>query len=194
MARSTDTGTALPEFWDFAKDFKSVSGWVAKAAVAAPLADIVLNIGPPWPSRPSVAILLCIVEVVVLMYSFEFWRHGSPRIQHIRSVMRAAIAAVAVAFVVYMPLFAFFIVDAEDAWHRVVIGYKMHDDVAEMQKSDPGQWTPEELILQFHDVMAVWTPWSVNVMRTIVLLVWLLVWAALSVVISAFVAIQWRRL
>jgi len=108
--------------------------------------------------------------------------------------MRAGIAAVAVAFVVYMFLFASFIVDADDARHRVVIGYKMHDDVAEMQTSNPSQWTPEELILQFHDVMAVWTPWSVNVMRTIMLVVWLLVWAALSVVVSAFVAIQWRRL
>jgi hypothetical protein len=185
--------TALSEFWSFAKDFKSVTAWIAKAAIAAPLADIVVNIGPPWPSRIAVAILLCIVEVIVLMYSFEFWRKGSPRIRDIRSAMRAGIVAFGVGFIVYIYLFANFIVDAPDARHRVVIGCDMHPDVAEMANANPSQWTPKELILQFHDEMAVWTPGSVNVMRTIVLVIWLLLWTALAVVISAFVALQWRR-
>ncbi len=186
--------TALGEFWQFTKDFKSVTAWIAKAAVAAPLVDIILNIGPPWPSRVAVAILTCVVEVLVLMYSFEFWRRGSPRISEIRNVMRFGIGSFVLMFIVYIFFFASFIVEADDAWHRVVIGYQMHADVAEMVKDNPSKWTPKELIIQFQDEMEVWTSSSVNVMRTIFVVAWLLLWASLAVVISAFVSLQWRRL
>lgn len=183
----------LADFWKFCRDFKSVTAWIAKAAVAAPLVDIVVNVGPPWPSRIAVSILVCVIEVVVLMYSFEFWRQGRARMRGIRAVLRGSTAVFSVVLILYLFLFATFVVDVPDGWNRVVIGYQMHPDVAELVASNPSEWTPKELMLQFHDEMAVWTPASVNVVRTAVLVAWLLLWSLLAVIIASFVSLQWRR-
>jgi hypothetical protein len=186
--------TPLSEFWEFAGDFKSVSAWVAKAAVAAPLTDILLNIGPPWPSRIGVAILVCIVEVLVLMYSFEFWRNASPAVKDVRRVMRLGLCAVFVSFIAYVCIFAGYVVDADDAWHREVIGYEYHKQIAELVESDPSKYTPQELMSRFEfKAMSIWTPFSVTSMRVCVLITWMLLWVCLSVVVAAFVALQWHH-
>jgi len=186
--------SALAEFWIFAKDFKSLSSWVAKAAVSAPLADLVLNMGPPWPSRLSVALILCIAEIVVLMFSFEFWRRGSPRIHNIRKVMKIGLCALVILFVVYIFMFSTYIVDAFSPWNRVVIGYKLHDDIADLVASEPSKWTTQKLLKQFHEEKAIWTGESVNFMRSAILILWVALWVAISVVMAAFVSLQWRRL
>jgi hypothetical protein len=188
------TGGALAEFWQFARDFQTVPAWVAKAAVAAPLLDILLSLGPPWPNRISVAVAVCVVEMVILMYSFEFWRRGAPAIVDVRRVLRRATLLLALIFAGYAYVYASFVEEGEDAWDRVAIGYRLQPHVAELIASDPVKYTPRQLILDFHDPKSIWTSQSVNTIRWFLLVGWLSFWACLSVVISAFVAIQWRRL
>lgn len=188
------TNSALSEFWRFTNDYKSVVSWIAKAAVFAPLADIVLNIGPPWPSRIAVSIFVCIFEVVVLMYSFEFWRKGTAKVADIRKIFKNSTLLLPFVFILYVFLFSAFIVDSDDAWHRVIVGFHMHDNIGEMASSQPSKWTPKELLSQFHEVEAIWKPYSINIMRSLFLAIWLTFWSVIAVIISAFVTLQWRRL
>lgn len=195
VAVSTNSSDAMKEFWLFAKDFKSASAWVAKAAIAAPLADILLNLGPPWPSRVGVAILVCIVEVIVLMWSFEFWKHGETTIAEVRKVMRWSLIGAAFIVVPYLWLFASYVEDAPNWWTRVVIGTTYHEEIGEMVHEDPSKYTTRELLERFErQPERIWTKDSIIKIQVILLACWLLFWIALSCYVAAFVTLRWRRI
>ena len=46
---------------------------LGKVALIAPFAGLLLNIGPPWPSRTAVPALTSLCEVLVLVYAFSFY-------------------------------------------------------------------------------------------------------------------------
>jgi hypothetical protein len=185
------TSAPLAEFWRFATDFRSLTAWAAKAMLVAPFVDLALNVGPPWPSRAFNSTVICIIEILILIYAFEFWRHKKSQ-SHTRRIIQNGLIVLGMCFFVYLILFSQFIEDAYDRWHRVVIGYVMHPNIAEMVLADPIKWTPRELLLQFHDEMAIWTPNSIKIMRCVMLLSWSLMWGSLGVVIAAFVARRWQ--
>jgi hypothetical protein len=179
----------LSEFWRFAADFRSLTAWIATAVIAAPLADLALGIGPPWPSRTADAAFLTIVVGFVVMFAFEFWRKRSRRTGQRAFIVSLVIAAL--LFISYLCISAFFVADADDQGGKEIIGYTMHGDVQQMAEAEPSKWTPKELLLQFHDPMEVWTRNSVITMRVVLLLLWLAMWIAIAVGMAAFVSLQW---
>lgn len=183
----------LAEFWRFTVDFQSAIAWIAKAAVAAPLADLVLNIGPPWPSRWGVSALVCIAELVVLMWSFEFWQKKLETISTIRRVMKWAVVCLVASFLIYLYLFAAHVFELPDMWHRDVGGFRYHDSISGLIESDPAKYTDSELLERFsRNPEKIWTRSSIIQARVLLCVVWLILWVSLSSIIAAFVALQWR--
>jgi hypothetical protein len=195
MANS-ENGIELPlsEFWRFVGDFTSITSWTAKLAVSAPFIDLLVKVGPPWPSRVSVSALAAIAEVVVLLVTFEFWRHGRKTYAYLRSMMRRFLLIGIAALVAYTASFGSFVKEVDDYGQRSVIGFRMLPHIKELWKEDPSRWTAKELVQEFHDEEAIWYPWSINVARLIVALTWLTTWICLACVISAFVTAQWKRM
>jgi hypothetical protein len=202
----TSKGTAigpLDEFWDFVKDFQNLYAKIAKLAVAAPLLDLVLNIGPPWPSRSSVTTSVVLMQILVLMCSFAIWRQGKEKLHHIKAWLVGSSVVFGVLFLlVYIPLFSFFIEDAPNIWNRLVRGYELQEPIQEfvkrMAKERGEVWGPKTLIAYFmdatHDETTIWTPGSVYTMRAITISVWLALSATYAIAVAAFVSLQYRRL
>jgi hypothetical protein len=189
----------LREFWAFVKDFNSAYAAIAKFAVAIPLIDLVLNLGPPWPERIANTTAVVLLQILVLMCSFVIWRQGTGKLYHIKAWLLGSAIAFAVLFLfLYIPLFANFIEDWPDRWNRVVCGYEYNPAIKKLVETDPVMWTPRTLVQYFmdatHDETSIWTAGSVKTMRSVLLIVWLCVNSAYAIAVSAFVALQYRRL
>jgi len=199
---SSTAQSPLGEFWAFAKDFQSLSAWVAKAAVAAPILDLVLNLGPPWPERVSVTTAVVLLQLLVLMCSFTFWRQGRESKTRIKKwLLRCSIAFGVVFFLVYLPLFAFFVVDAPDRWNRSISGWVLQPPIKEFVAAEEKEgrvWTAKKLIAYFvdatNDETAVWTATTVYTMRAVLLGIWGACFLLYAIAMSAFVALQYRRI
>lgn len=193
----------LDEFWRFVKDFHNVYARIAKMAIAVPLVDLVLNLGPPWPSRTSVATSIVLVQVLVLMCSFAIWRQGKGKLYHVKAWLVASASSFLILFLLfYIPLFATFVVDAPDQWNRIIRGHTLQNSIQEFatqdEKATGTVWTARKLIAHWVDASTdetgIWTPGSVYTMRAVLLGVWLLVSLAYALAVSAFVALQYRRI
>ena len=178
----------LKEFWSFVRDFKSVESWVAKSAVAAPLIDLVLNIGSPWPTRIGVTTLICVIEICILMYAFEFWRRSKPKL---RKTMRASLIVFFLILPVHLSLFSVFVQDNPDMFHRDVIGFRLDPGIEEWSNAQTTPHSPGELLTFFErDPMNIWQPWSVHVARLAVLSTWLAFWFFFGSFVAAFVLLR----
>jgi hypothetical protein len=191
---NTEPVRPLAGFGSFVGDFQDLSAIIAKIAVFLPLADLAVNFGPPWPSRIVVDCLMCLLNGLVLMYSFEFWKNGKPALVDIRTAFRVGMLLFVIALVLYSTLFAVFIVDADDQWHREVIGWNYHKHIAALVDANPSLYTPTELLERFErDPMNIWTRGTVIVARLGTLFAWLFVVSSWALILASFVALQWRH-
>lgn len=192
----------LEEFWRFVTDCNNVYAQIAKFAVAAPLLDLILNIGSPWPTRVGVGFCLVVVQLLIIMCSFAIWRQGRGKIYGIkRWLVASTIGFVAFFLLVYLPLFAFFVVPSPDYRNAVVRGFYLQPPIAQFveDREKKGEtWPPKALIAHFvdgtHDETSIWTPGSVFLMRSIVLVSWLVAGMLYAISVSAFVSLQYRKL
>jgi|GEM_PF-1984444 len=181
---------ALKDFWEFTAEITSITSWLAKAAVAAPLVDIVLGIGPPWPSKVAVPILTCLAEVMVMMYGFQFWSGLSrPRLGR---RLRVAFVLIVLTLLLYITFFSFFVYDAPSGADREVKGLFYQGDVQVV--INRGDIREADVIKAGeYDPLRIWVPWSVYVMRVIVLCIWLLFFTCLASGIASFVLLERQR-
>ncbi len=194
MGESKGTSQPLGEFFEFATDFSSVAAWIGKFAVIAPFADLALNIGPPWPSRAGICIILAIIEFIVLMWSFEFWRDARSKRAGVRRTMKVAVICLGILFVTYIILFGMFVFELPDSWHRDVGGFSYLPIIKEMRDSDPTKYTDSELLELFsRSPERVWTRSSIVIAKVALCVTWFLLWISLIAVIASFIALRWRR-
>src|SRR5437870_967986 len=122
--------SALKDFWSFASDVRSVTAWTAKASVAAPLIDIILGFGPPWPTRTGVPVLTSIVETFVLMYTFVFWKRMP--LKRLTTCFRGAVILIVITFILYIMIFSFFVYNAPSPDAREIKGFLYRPPVQEL--------------------------------------------------------------
>ncbi len=195
------SSSPLAEFWQFASDFQNVYAQIAKIAIAAPLLDLMVQVGPPWPSRLAVSFSFVAIQLLIVMCSFAFWRQGRTSLKVVKRWFLGGTAIFVLLFLlIYIPLFSILVVPAPDYRNALVVGYTYQDPIQTFIKSEAedGQtWSPKALVAHFvdesHDESAIWTPSSVALSRAVLLGVWLLVGLSYALAVSAFVALQYRR-
>ena len=180
------TWPAWQDFWSFISDHRSITSWVAKAFIAAPLIDIILGFGPPWPTGTAVSVLTSLVEALVLMGSFMFWKRVTWR----RSTFLTGIAFAILLFLIYILLFDLFVYSAPSEEAREVKGFRYRGDIESMIYM--GATERELLQSGGYDPLMVWAPWTVYTMRVVVLISWLSGFVALAITMSSFVLSQRR--
>lgn len=185
----TATNQKPKGFLAYVKDFKSIGGLIGKGALAAPILSLIFNVGPPWPSRITAPILTSLVQLLILAYIFQFWTPLSNKRKGRR--MKFSVVALALGFLLYFWLFSSFVLDAPDAGHRDVKGF-LYTAAAESVISDT---YPEGEALKgaAYDTTRIWEPWTVNLMRLLVLVSWLFFFASVSVYFATFVLMRENR-
>jgi hypothetical protein len=178
---------ALKEFKEVLLDFRQLASLALKGAVAAPLVDLWLRIGPV-PTKP-VAVLSSMVEFLAVVWVFQFWRKAGERKLHIR--MKAALVVFALGMVLSLVLLWLFTVSPGQGRDRVVEGFSVRPDIKPLISDS---YTPEQALRESeYDPEKVWTKGSVVTMQTSIITIWMVTFASVAMYLTIFIILQRRR-
>ena len=176
---------ALDNFFSFVSDFKGVAALIAKAALIAPFATLILNIGPPWPAKTAVPALTALCEVFVLIYVFQFFTRLSKKKLDTR--LRLYFLLLVFSFVIYLFLYSFFVFDAV-ANERDVKGFILLPAIASQVAK--GETTESLLSGAEWDPFVIWEGWTIYATRAGLLLSWILFFVGIAGCMAVFVIAQ----
>ena len=160
-------------FSDFLSDFRSVFGLVSKGVLALPLAALLFDIGPPWPSARSVTILTGLLETGLLLSVFLAGRVRAG------TDVRATTIAAAAALLLYLAAYSH-LVFADYSGARDVRGLILTPEIRATLR--PGMFTEGQALQGAHfDPFLIYTPWSVHAARICLVGLWLAFAGALAV-------------
>jgi hypothetical protein len=181
--------SGLEEFREVLADFKSVTAWTAKVAVAAPFADFVLQVGAPWP--PGVPVITSIVELITLICVFHFWFGKSHK--QLTRMMGIFLVVLCVSFFGHLYLLDTYTFVNPASSKRYAKGFVVLPNV---QLLIPGEFkSPEEVLSKSeYKEEDVWTAGSITAARLTLLAVWLTLFASLSGLIGTFIMAQRRKI
>jgi hypothetical protein len=181
------TKSGLAEFKEVISDFRSLTSWAVGSAVAAPLADLALKLGPPWPT--GVPIITALAELLALICIFHYW--FSAGLKTHRRRMLITLLVLCLSFITYFALFSEFTYAPSALDERQVKGFVLRADVAPVIND---QFTTDDA-LEGAEYKAdqVWKAWSITVMRLTILVTWLVLFVSLGVFIGTFIIAQRRR-
>ena len=177
---------ALENFLSFVSDFKGVASLIAKAALIAPFATLILNIGPPWPAKTAVPALTALCEVFVLIYIFQFFTRLSRKKLDTR--LRVYFGLLVLSFVIYLFLYSFFVFDITMTNERDVKGFILLPAIASQVAK--GETTESLLSGAEWDPFAIWEGWTIYATRAAMLLSWILFFVGIAGCMAVFVTAQ----
>jgi beta-lactamase regulating signal transducer with metallopeptidase domain len=179
--------TALKEFKEVLLDFRQLASLALKGAVAAPLIDLWLRVGP-IPTKP-VAVLSSLVEFLAVVWVFQFCRDTSERKLKIR--MNAALGFFFVGMVLSLFLLWTFTVSPGQRRDRVVEGFSIRPDIKPLINTS---YTAEQAIRESeYDAEKVWTKESIVAMQTAIIVIWIATFAFVAVYLTIFIILQRRH-
>lgn len=177
---------ALENFLSFVSDFKGVAALIAKAALIAPFATLILNIGPPWPAKTAVPALTALCEVFVLIYIFQFFTPLSKK--KLGKRLRLYFGLLVISFILYVFLYSFFVFDITLTNERDVKGFVVHPTIA--KKIDSGETLENLLEGAEWDPFNIWEGWTIYATRAGLLLSWILFFVGIAGSMAIFVTLQ----
>jgi hypothetical protein len=200
-------GDSLAEFWEFVASYRTFPAWIAKAAVAGPMINIITGLGPPWPAVRGVSLCTAVVEIVVLMAVFQFFvNHPVPRKRLERSLLAVGVV-IALAFFLYLGLFKFMTFHDDDASRWRAKGFRERTELVDAigtpaaKPADVGSLdlrnvitksTSEETLIKLagYDARLIWEGWTVDAVEYALLANWLLFFGTLAAYVALFVILQ----
>jgi hypothetical protein len=179
--------TGLSEFKEVLSDFQQLSSLALKGVVAAPLADILLKLGPP-PAK-AIGVLTALVEFVAVVGVFQFWSSTKERKLRLRMLM--ALSIFVVGLVSSLFLLEMFTVSPGQGRDRVVEGYSLRSDIKPILNES---YTPEQALRESeYDPEKVWTRGSIALLRALITGTWMATFAGFAVYLTLFIVLQRRR-
>ena len=178
---------ALKEFKEVLLDFRQLASLALKGAVAAPLVDLWLRVGP-LPTKP-VAVLSSLVEFLAVIWAFQFWRDIKDR--KLRARMMAALAFFSVGILLSLVLLWTYTIVPGQGRERVVEGFSIRPDVKPLINES---YTPEQALRESqYDAGKVWTKESIVAVQAAITLIWMMTFASLAIYLTIFIILQRRR-
>jgi uncharacterized surface protein with fasciclin (FAS1) repeats len=180
--------TGLEEFREVIGDFKSLTSWTVKGAVVAPLADLVLRVGAPWPD--GVPVITSVLELITLICVFHFWFGKSHK--QLTRLMKVFLVIVCVSFFGYLYLLDTYTFVSPASSKRYAKGFI---ELPNVKRLIPAEFKTADEVLRNSEYKEeeVWTAGSITAARLVLLAVWLTLFASLSVLIATFIMAQRRK-
>src|SRR5579863_3670779 len=185
----------LAEFWRFVRTTEELRDYRVKAAVAAPLVDLLVCLGPSWPNRIAMAVIAATAEISVLMFAFQ-------KLQQKKVADRAFVTSVVLAFVLifsYMYLFSAY-VHSPLGWRNRVIGAgdsavkeEVLEGIQRLRSEKPDYGIDDALADRGNDPDKIWTNGPLTVIRLLFFANWILLFVCVGVSGGAFVILQKQR-
>jgi hypothetical protein len=181
------TDPALNEFKEVLADFREIGSLALKGAIAVPLADLWLKLGPP-PAN-AVAVLGSLVEMLAVMWVFQFWYSANDRKLNFR--MKTALVLFFVGIVASLILLEEFTIFPSPDRERVIEGVSLRADVKPIIDES---YRPEDALKDNqYDPDKVWTKESIVVVRVSLTLTWMFTLACLAAYLTVFIILGRRH-
>jgi hypothetical protein len=141
-----------------------------------------IGFGPPWPNFAATAFCTWLAMVVV-------WFASDDAIQ--RNVMsrrapRGLIATAGGLLIVFVVLFPFFTIPAPSWPHLESRGVWLRPEIAQLLQQNPQMTLEQALEGNQFDPHTIWVPWTVDLVRVVLLLVWLALMASIAALVNGF--------
>jgi len=178
--------TGLAEFKAVLSDFRQLASLALKGAIAAPLADIWLKLGPP-PAR-NIGTLAALLEFLAVIWVFQSWFDANDRSLRLR--MNIALGLFVISLASSLILLERFSVSPGEGRERIIEGYSLRPDMKTLVTSS---YTAEQALQESeYDPEKVWTKQSIVALRTVISGLWILAFACFAVYLTVFVILQRR--
>lgn len=175
--------SVLGPFTGFLKDYRKLISCMVGLAVADAVVDLVFAVGPPWPARNTTVFFTVMFAWVLLISTFALWRKES--IESLKTKITISCMLFICACIIYIFMRAMFVYDAPTSFDQEASGFVLQERIKALLRDKPGLNIKGLLADGGYDPNEIWEPWSVAVVRFVLLSTWLALFAAFSVVCSA---------
>jgi len=181
-------GTELSAFRKMLREYRSLLV-VAIGSGAAPIAAALVSLSPAWPN--AIIGLTTITQLLVAMLVFQLLRSASKRI--ITRVMVCGIAIICILLPIYLLVTDLFVYSEPQSKMRFIIGFQCTEE-AKIVFGDKCPFLGlDEISLANYEEERMWTRTSISVMKSLIVILWLACFSALSVTVASFVLFQANR-
>ncbi|HEV2972355.1 MAG TPA: DUF4145 domain-containing protein [Pirellulales bacterium] len=170
--RQADTNRQTAQHWRRYGGLAAVS----LLAVALGVLHRVVGIGPPWPPPAATAVASWLVMVMAWFASDV----GVERDVLPRRAPRRLLIVTASCLTSFLIMLAFFTIPAPDWPNLETRGLWLQAAIARNLDQTPGRTVEDEFQGVGYNPMAIWVPWTVALVRSIMLLSWLATMAGLA--------------
>ncbi len=224
VPRSADEVMSIPsllkDFWKYVKDYRTLPGWAAKAAVAGPIITFVTRLGPPGMFIGGLALLTALVEISVLMLTYQLFAlranksQESPiarqsmidRIERTWIYQLVGMSAIIVFYVTMFTLFTYW--DPYDYQRQAKGLWKQHALRESLERSTPqhvqeldlgadfNESTSDKTLLEWagYDPTKIWDETSIRIVECILIITWIAFFGAMAGYVSTFIALRRHEL
>ena len=179
--------TGLSEFAAVLKDFRKLHSIALKGAVAAPIADIWLKLGPP-PSK-TVSALTSLLEFLALVWVFHFWSNLPKEKLGLR--MKIALGLFLLGMMGSFFMLERFSISPGSGQEKVIEGFTLRPDITPVVNAS---YTPEQTLRDSeYDAEKVWTRESIATMRSAIVFLWIGSFSCVAIFLASFIIAQRRQ-
>lgn len=178
----------LIAFKTYITDIRSLSSLFGKGIFLVPIiTGLIFNLGPPWPAKTGVTFLTTLAEILISMYVFQ--RAFKAKKDYLSKWLNITIALTVFSLLAYLLTFSFFVRDMPDSDNKDVRGIYYTPQARAVINE---QYTEEKALRGAgYEPTVIWVPWTVYLMRVVVIIFWLVFFCSLSSYIALFVL--WQR-
>jgi hypothetical protein len=180
-------GTSLDEFKGLLREYRWMSGWAVGGALVAPFAASLLHISPPWPE--GIVVITAIVELAILMLVFHLFGRTTKRSATLAMLGASLILVIAGTF--YLHDASSFTIDAPNETRLVIGDECTRDAISVYGDRCPALGFRELREAEFRTEI-LWTRESISRVRLRLVIGWLVSFAALAVLVGAFLIFHSR--
>ena len=162
---------------------------VATGATAVPLAAALASLTPAWPS--GIAGVTAVAQLLALALVFQLLK--SSRRVVVSKVMVRSTFILCLLMPVYFLLLSLFTYTEPSSKQRFTKGYECSTDAKIVFGNSCPFLGYDDLRKAEYEEERLWTPQSLSIMRSSILVIWLASFAALSTTLGSFVVFQLRE-
>jgi hypothetical protein len=158
----------------------------AGAASAVPLAAALVSLSPAWPS--GIAQVTAVAQLLVLALVFQLLR--SARRHVVNRIMVRATIILCVLVPIYLMLIALFTYSEPISKTRFTKGFECTERAKQVFSKECPFLGTDEIATAGYEEDTLWTTRSVSAVKSLIVVMWLACFAALSTVLGSFAVFQ----
>ncbi|WP_157063896.1 hypothetical protein [Methylobacterium tarhaniae] len=176
----------LANFKNLLREFRELAAWAA-GPTAAPFVAHLLDLAPPWPR--SIVFLTTITELIALVLAFQLLSGASKKT--IQRVMLSSLVVIMIFSPIYLIAASQFTIRMPNK-DLTVAGLVCTGEARAVYK-DKCPWLGRfELADAEYNADQLWEFWSISLVRTGLVMLWSLIFGALSMLFGSFLIHQMR--